>query len=84
MSLPADIASGSHEGCPYKNLMDWSKFFSMGGYALYVWGSYGVAFVLMAGEVLMLLKRKRNLAKRAAPQPVSSESRLNGSLQGVR
>jgi len=64
--------------------MDWSKFFKMGGYALYVWGSYGVTFVLLAGEVLMLLKRKRNLAKRAAPQPVSSESRLNTSLQGVQ
>ena len=64
--------------------MDWSKFFSMGGYALYVWGSYGVAFVLLAGEVLMLLKRKRNLAKRAAPQPMSSDSRLNRSLQGVQ
>ena len=64
--------------------MDWSKFFSMGGYALYVWGSYGVTFVLLAGEVLMLLKRKRNLAKRAAPQPVKSETRLNTSLQGVQ
>ena len=65
-------------------IMDWSKFFSMGGYALYVWGSYGVTFVLLAGEVLMLLKRKRNLAKREAPQPVGSDSRLNGSLQGVQ
>ena len=64
--------------------MDWSKFFKMGGYALYVWGSYGVTFVLLAGEVLMLLKRKRNLAKRAAPQPIGSESRLNTSLQGVQ
>jgi heme exporter protein D len=44
--------------------MNWSKFFSMGGYGLYVWGSYGVTFVLLGGEVLMLLKRKRNLAKR--------------------
>jgi len=64
--------------------MDWTKFFKMGGYALYVWGSYGVTFVLLGGEVLMLLKRKRNLAKREAPQPVSSESRLNTSLQGVQ
>ena len=36
----------------------------MGGYAFYVWGSYGVTFVLLAGEVLMLLKRKRDLANR--------------------
>lgn len=64
--------------------MDWSKFFSMGGYALYVWGSYGITFVLLVGEVLMLLKRKRNLAKREAPQPVTSDSRLNTSLQGVQ
>jgi len=47
--------------------MDWSKFFSMGGYALYVWGSYGVTLVLLGGEVLMLLKRKRDLAKRVSP-----------------
>ena len=47
--------------------MDWSKFFSMGGYALYVWGSYGVTLVLLGGEVLMLLKRKRDLAKRVNP-----------------
>ena len=36
----------------------------MGGYGLYVWGSYGVTFVLLGGEVLMLLKRKRDLARR--------------------
>jgi heme exporter protein D len=43
--------------------MNWSKFFSMGGYGLYVWGSYGVTFVLLGAEVLMLLKRKRDLAR---------------------
>jgi len=37
----------------------------MGGYGLYVWGSYGVTMVLLGGEVIMLLKRKRELAKRA-------------------
>jgi heme exporter protein D len=41
----------------------WSQFFSMGGYALYIWGSYGVTFVLLAGEVLLLTKRKRSLNK---------------------
>jgi heme exporter protein D len=50
--------------------MSWSKFFSMGGYGLYVWGSYGVTFVLLAGEVLMLLKRKRDLASRESPQQI--------------
>jgi heme exporter protein D len=38
-----------------------SKFFSMGGYGFYVWGSYLVALVLMVGEVVMVLKRRRSL-----------------------
>jgi heme exporter protein D len=36
-----------------------SEFFAMGGYAFYVWGSYGVTFALLALEVVQLLKRKR-------------------------
>ena len=37
----------------------WSAFWSMGGYGLYVWGSYGITVVLLVGEVLSLLKHKR-------------------------
>jgi len=40
----------------------------MGGYGFYVWGSYGVTLVLLGGEVLMLLKRRRAVA-RIAPEP---------------
>jgi heme exporter protein D len=36
-----------------------SDFFAMGGYAFYVWGSYGVTFALLAVEVILLGKRKR-------------------------
>ena len=36
-----------------------SGFFAMGGYAFYVWGSYGVTFALLALEVFFLLKRKK-------------------------
>lgn len=43
--------------------MDWSNFFSMGGYAFYVWGSYLVALVAIGGEVLLLLRRKKSLLK---------------------
>ena len=62
----------------------WSEFFSMGGFGLYVWGSYGITFVLLAGEVLMLWKRKRNIARRANPEIASSETQLNTSLQGIQ
>jgi heme exporter protein D len=39
----------------------WSDFFAMGGYALYVWGSYAVTAGLIAVEVIMLVKRRRNV-----------------------
>jgi len=41
--------------------MNWSQFFSMGGYAFYVWGSYLVALLLIGGEVALLTKQKREL-----------------------
>jgi len=48
--------------------MQWnsvSEFFAMGGYALYVWGSFGVTALVMVVESLLIrIKRKeieRNL-----------------------
>jgi heme exporter protein D len=38
-----------------------SNFFSMGGYALYVWGSYGVVVGLLVTEVVLLVMRRRNI-----------------------
>ena len=65
--------------------MNWSKFFSMGGYAFYVWGSYGVTFVLLGAEVLMLLKRKRDLARRESPQQAADRSaQLESSFQEIQ
>jgi heme exporter protein D len=34
-------------------------FLSMGGYAWYVWGSYGVTFLLLLIEMVVLRKRAR-------------------------
>ena len=36
-----------------------SEFLAMGGYGGYVWGAYGVTFALLAIEVILLRKRKR-------------------------
>jgi len=33
----------------------------MGRYAFYVWGSYLASLILIGGEVLLLLRRKRKL-----------------------
>ena len=39
----------------------WSNFFAMGGYALYVWGSFGAVFGLIACEVALLYLRRRKI-----------------------
>lgn len=36
----------------------------MGGYGLYVWGSYIVTFVCVVGEILLISNRRRTLEKR--------------------
>jgi len=38
--------------------MKLSEFFSMGGYAFYIWGSYLIAFIAIGGEVLLLWRRR--------------------------
>jgi heme exporter protein D len=38
-----------------------SEFLAMGGYAWYVWGSYGVTFACLALEVGLLMKRSREI-----------------------
>lgn len=43
--------------------MNWERFFNMGGYAFYVWGSFGVALVGMGVEVLLLRRRKHVLLR---------------------
>lgn len=40
---------------------NWTDFWAMGGYGLYVWGSFGVTAGLMALEIFWL-KRARQLA----------------------
>lgn len=48
--------------------MNWTQFFNMGGYAFYVWGSFGVALALMGAEVLLLRRRRRRALRQQAKQ----------------
>ena len=40
-----------------------SEFFAMGGYGLYVWGSYWMAVACLATEVWLLRQRRAALMK---------------------
>jgi heme exporter protein D len=43
-----------------------SDFFHMGGYGLYVWGSFGMSALLMAAEPVLLRRRRNDILKRLA------------------
>ena len=57
----------------------WSNFFSMGGYALYVWGSYLAVFGLIATEVALLIVRRRNLLNHLGLMAKSRTARNSGA-----
>jgi heme exporter protein D len=45
-----------------------SEFIDMGGYGLYVWGSYGVTLVLMLAEPWLAKQRQRRALVTAAQE----------------
>ena len=63
----------------------WAEFWAMGGYALYVWGSFAVTAVLMAievwqarqqrGQTLRSLRRERDLQVTDAAQPSATPAK---------
>lgn len=40
------------------------EFFNMGGYALYVWGSFGATAILMIAEPLLVRARRKAILQR--------------------
>jgi|LGVC01.1.fsa_nt_gb heme exporter protein D len=46
--------------------MNINEFLNMGGYALYVWGSFGMTAVLMIAEPLLLRSRRKAVLRRVA------------------
>ena len=46
--------------------MNWnslSEFLAMGGYAFYVWGSFGVTALALIVEPLLIRKRRRDILR---------------------
>jgi heme exporter protein D len=41
-----------------------SDFLNQGGYAFFVWGAYGMTFVLLAAEVIALMVSQRTIRAR--------------------
>jgi heme exporter protein D len=57
--------------------MQWnsiSEFFAMGGYGLYVWGSFGLTAAVVAGEVLTLRARRKTILQNLRTELLSERS----------
>ena len=48
------------------NWGSWQNFLAMGGYGLYVWGSYAVTSVVLVAEIVALIARRRGVIGRLA------------------
>jgi heme exporter protein D len=55
------------QGIVGEKLMHWASlgdFWAMGGYGLYVWGSYGALFLLILFEIILLRRGQRQTLDR--------------------
>ncbi len=44
--------------------MNWSEFFNMGGYAFFVWTSYGLTFLVMLANIISPIIQRRKVIAR--------------------
>jgi heme exporter protein D len=45
------------------NWQGWSDFWAMGGYGLYVWGSYAATLICVLGEIALLAMRRKSILR---------------------
>lgn len=64
--------------------MNWSEFFHMGGYAFFVWTSYGITLIVVVANIVApIMQRKKIIArikravKREQIELVNSEQMAN-------
>lgn len=48
--------------------MNWTDFFNMGGYAVYVWTSYGLMLVVLVGNLVLSYRRQSEVLKSVSLQ----------------
>jgi len=57
--------------------MQWnsvSEFLAMGGYAFYVWGSFGLTAAVVVGEVLLLRAQRKNILRELRSELLSERN----------
>jgi heme exporter protein D len=64
------------EGIAGGKTMNWNspaEFFAMGGYALYVWGSFVVCAAIMVMEPILAKKRQRDILRTLRRERMAEE-----------
>ena len=62
--------------------MNWgspAEFFAMGGYALYVWGSFGVCAIALVLEPILIGKRRNEILKSLRRERIAEEIEKEGN-----
>ncbi|GMR01469.1 MAG: heme exporter protein CcmD [Gammaproteobacteria bacterium] len=69
--------------------MNWAEFFDMGGYAFFVWTSYGLAFIVIVANIVSpIMQRKKVISrikraiKRENIEQANSEKAVNSGKAG--
>lgn len=44
--------------------MNWSEFFHMGGYAFFVWTSYGVSLIVIVANIIAPIMQRKKIISR--------------------
>jgi heme exporter protein D len=52
----------------------WSEFWAMGGYGLYVWGSFGVTALCMAVEIVWVKRARTQSLNQIANELVAEKN----------
>jgi heme exporter protein D len=59
--------------------MQWnsvSEFFAMGGYAFYVWGSFGATALVVVAEIFLLRSQRKELLEHLRNELLSERAAL--------
>lgn len=68
-------------------MMYWKSaadFFAMGGYGLYVWGSYAVTAIFMLIEPVLVWRRHRRAVAEAALAKAIRDQEMQDSKEGTK
>jgi heme exporter protein D len=51
----------------------WNEFFAMGGYGVYVWGSFGACAIALCIEWVLIMQQRKNVLKQLHRMALADE-----------